>query len=322
MATEKRGYCQIKRYSWFGYNLFPRLENYPLLEFLYLTPYLFFRSFIWLLFNHRNVSLIHSHGLNAAFIGNILKLVFKKKHICSTHTLYQFKDRFTVFASSIIFSLPDSLLCLSKKSRDQLISWGIAPPKIALYKHWIDLKKFTVGKKAKKFTCLFVGRLIPQKGISLFLKIAIHFPNLNFIIAGNGPMENVVKSFAQKRQNVNYLGGLNNFELAKVYKQASLFCICSQYPEAFGRVLMEATASGLPVVGSNLGCIPQVLDKSVSILFKPKLQNFTDAISSLSTNHQRYYQLQKKCRPYAINKFSQRNFRMISKSYQKLLDTN
>lgn len=320
LSKEKRELCNIIRFPWFGYQLFPRLEKYPLVEFIYLTPYLFIRSFFWLLFNKQKISIIHSQGLNAAFIGNILAYIFNKKHLCSTHAVYENVSGISEKITKHILSHCHKILCLSKASIEQLKKWGVNEQKISLYRYWINLKNFIPSEKSDIFKILFVGRLIAKKGIRVILKTASLLPDQQFIIVGNGPLENEVKIFSTKHKNIEFLGGIEYSQLPNIYQKASLFCIASQYPEGFGRVLMEAVASGLPVIGSNMGAIPEALDKSVSILFKPRTKNFVTHIKSLTQNKNIYNNLQKNCRSYAQKKFSNKNFNTFLTTYQKLQD--
>lgn len=315
LPKEKIGLCQISRFKWFGYQLFPKLEKYPLLDFLYITPYLFIRIFIWLIKNHSKVSVIHSQGFNAAFMGNILAKIFHKKHLCSTHAVYENINGFSKNITVKVLSKCDHILCLSRASINQLQKWGIDTNKVSLYRYWIDLNKFTSSPPPKKFTCLFVGRLIAKKGIKTILRTATKLSKINFLIAGNGPLENEVKNFSKKHNNIQYLGAIPNKDLPKIYHQASVFLIASQYPEGYGRVSMEALASGLPVIGSNLGAIPEVVDKQVGILFPPTQKNFQKTIEYLSQNPLKYKLIQKKCRSYALNNFSAKNFQLIKKYY-------
>ncbi len=323
LSREKKDYCQIIRFKWFGYQLFPKLEKYPLLDFLYITPYLLIRSFIWLLFNKNKINIIHSQGFNAAFIGNILAKIFHKKHLCSTHAIYENINGVSRFLTVWVLKHTNHILCLSQKSQTQLIQWGINVQKISVYKYWVNLKNFSPGdKNKKKFTALFVGRLIAKKGIKVILQTAKKLPSINFIIAGNGPLENYVSDFSKKYKNIHYLGAIPNNKLPEIYRQASIFCIASQYPEGFGRVSMEAVASGLPVIGSNLGSIPEALDNTVSVLFRPTTKNFIKTLKKLSTQTKNYQRLQSNCRPYAEKHFSAFNFKIIFNTYQQLLNIN
>lgn len=322
VSRETIGYCQIVRYKWFGYQLFPKLEKYPMLDFLYITPYLLIRSIFWLLSNKNKIDIIHSQGFNAAFIGNILAKTFHKKHLCSTHAIYENINGISRKLTVQVLKQTDHLLCLSQKSLIQLTQWGINHNKISLYKYWVNLNTFSPGDKTKKFTVLFVGRLIAKKGIKIILQCAKKIPSVNFIIAGNGPLEKYVSIFSSKYKNIEYLGAIPNYKLSEIYRRASIFCIASQYPEGFGRVSMEAVASGLPVIGSNLGSIPEALDNTVSILFKPTVINFTSTLKKLSLKSKQYLALKLNCRSYAENNFSASNFKIILKAYSQLLNTN
>lgn len=322
LSSEKRGLCHIVRFKWFGYQLFPKLEKYPILDFLYLTPYLLIHSFVWLLFNNKKINIIHSQGFNAAFIGNILAKVFRKKHLCSTHAIYENIGGISKIITVYVLSKCDQILCLSQGSMTQLKDWGLTPIKLKLYRYWINLNIFSPKTQPKKFTVLFVGRLIAKKGIKTILETAKKLPSVNYIIVGNGPLENFVTNFSNSHKNIRYLGAIRNIDLPQIYHQASIFCIASQYPEGYGRVIMEAVASGIPVIGSNLGAIPEALDKSVSILFKPTPNNFIKNINLLLKNPTLLQNLKANCHSYAKKQFSSQNFQIILNSYHQLLDTN
>jgi len=76
---------EISRLPWFGFNLFSKLEPFPILEFLYITPWLLINAFIFLLFKKNFIKVIHAQGLNSAFIGALLKVIFRKRLVVSTH---------------------------------------------------------------------------------------------------------------------------------------------------------------------------------------------------------------------------------------------
>jgi len=100
---------------------------------------------------------------------------------------------------------------------------------------------------------------------------------------------------------------------------ADVFLFPSLYAEGWGRTAMEAVACGLPVLGSNLGAIPENLDPSVSILFKPTFNNFKTQITKLLTTPKKYSKLQKNCRPYALKYFSSKNFTNLKNIYLSTL---
>ncbi len=308
---------QIWRFPWLGHNLFHSLEKYPFFDFLYLTPYLLIRSLIWMISHHQSINIIHSHGFNAAFIGNILSKIFSKKHITSTHAVYDHIQGLSRFLVVSVLNSVDHILCLSQSSQKQLINWGITPSKTSLFRYWINLEYFKPTKfPPQKFTILYVGRLLAKKGIRLLLKLAPKFPHLDFHFVGTGPEAKTITTYSQKYPNIKFFGPIPNQQVLKYYHQSSIFCLPSLYQEGFGRVVIEATACGLPVIASNLGGLKEALTPEVAILVKPTLNNLAQAITKLSKNKKLYQSLQKNCRPYTLKNFSLKNLTLITKYYQ------
>ncbi len=323
---EKRGEnIYIRRYKWFGENLFHVIEKYPFFDFLYLTPYLFLRIFWWLIFNHKRIDIIHAQGLNAGFIGVVLKKIFKKKLIVSIHAIYEI-DKNSSTAKKIvkILSKADKILTLSKASYREILSLGINQNKLAVFKYWIDLNKFKplnkniLRKKTNnKFTVLFVGRLIAKKGIKILIQVAKKLTQIDFIFIGVGPEDNFLKTQQKLTKNITFLGSLANYKLTYYYNMANVLCMPSLYEEGFGRTGMEAVACGLPVVGSIKGGISEALDNKVSLLIKPTTENFLKAIHKLYKNKKLYNKLKINCRSYAQKNFSSKNINLITKHYDK-----
>jgi len=325
-SYEKRGNSiEIKRYKWFGRNLFHKVEKFPFVDFIYITPYLFLRTFIWLLFNKKKIDVIHAQGFNAAFIGTVFKRIFKKKLIVSTHAIYEI-DKNSNTAKHIVRVLnkADKVLCLSEGSYNELISFGLSEEKLDIFKYWIDLEVFKPYKNNEfrdelgiknVFTVLFVGRLIDKKGTRVLCEVAKEIPDMNFVFVGTGPDEDYLKEQEKKNRNIKFVGFVRNDLLYKYYNSSDVFCIPSQYEEGFGRVVMEAVACGLPVVGSNKGGIPEALDSSVSILIEPTVENLKREIEELYRNKDRYFKLKNNCRSYAERNFSEKNIELITKYY-------
>lgn len=112
---------------------------------------------------------------------------------------------------------------------------------------------------------LFVGQLAQGKGVDLLLKVftnlTVEFPNLQLFIAGSGPLLDEVKYTVKRlnmEKNVNVLGFVPpNGTLKKLYRGCDIFVQPSDfYGEGFPRVILEAWASGLPVVATKLGGVP------------------------------------------------------------------
>jgi glycosyltransferase involved in cell wall biosynthesis len=324
---ELDGNCiQINRYRWFGGNLFHKLENYPILDFLYLTPYLLIRSFFFMLSNARNIDVIHAQGLNAGIIGIILKTIFQKRFLISLHAIYQNIDyhSLTSLLARVIINRADVILGMSKAVNDQFNQTGIKRRSIEEYRYWVDLNLFKPSnlKESRnkvgiddRFTVLFVGRLIPIKGIKLLVEIARQLDQIQFVFVGGGPLESFLKSASIQSPNIKFLGQVQNVHLPYYYNSADIFCIPSQYEEGLGRVVMESVACGTPVIGSNRGGISEALGETVSILVKPTHNNLKNVIKTLYTDKEKLKTLKNNCRDYAIMNYSEQNLDLITRHY-------
>jgi len=123
----------------------------------------------------------------------------------------------------------------------------------------IDSEAFKPGSRAREFskataTVLFVGRLEERKGLLRLLEamklLQKIYPQLQLLIVGEGEERKPCEAFVKKHalQNIRFLGKKTDAELTLVYQSADIFCSPALYGESFGIVLLEAMASGLPVV--------------------------------------------------------------------------
>ena len=129
-----------------------------------------------------------------------------------------------------------------------------------------DIQKIRVEDHLKHPAILFVGGLGKVKGIDVLLNavpiIRKEIPNLHVYIAGSGYEDNNLKKLVEElniENNVNFLGFISGDEKYAYYKSADIYVQPSRY-ETFGVVLLEAMACGKPIVASNVGGIPFVVD--------------------------------------------------------------
>jgi hypothetical protein len=107
------------------------------------------------------------------------------------------------------------------------------------------------------FNVLYVGRLSQEKGIDLlaesFLIARDHDPRLHLVLAGRGPEEESLRR--RLGSAATFLGWVGGDRLAQVYASADLFMFAST-TDTFGQVILEAQASGLPVLATNAAVRP------------------------------------------------------------------
>lgn len=119
---------------------------------------------------------------------------------------------------------------------------------------------------APGFTVLFVGRVIPRKGVPLLIR-AMHRLNRHIparlVVAGDGKPAYLrqLKVLARRLGvRVSFLGNIPHEDIHSLYQAADCFICPSQRHESFGLVNVEAMASGLPVIASRNGGIREIID--------------------------------------------------------------
>lgn len=165
----------------------------------------------------------------------------------------------------------DLFIATTKLSKQILIAEGCDSQKITVIYPGIDLDRFRFKKiNSKKVnTILFVGRLVPEKGIwtilDTFTFLHNNYPELRLIICGEGPEKAKLIQATQKRNlssSVIYIN-VPYKRMHNVYQQADIFVLASYvtryWKEQFGMVLVEAMASGVPIVATYSGAIPEVI---------------------------------------------------------------
>lgn len=116
----------------------------------------------------------------------------------------------------------------------------------------------------------FFGRLSKEKGL-LTLLDAIKNTNLNLKIAGNGPLQKDVENYASDFSHIDYLGYKSGKELEKLINNASYIIVPSEWYENNPMTVLEAFANGRPVIGADIGGIPEiVIDGKTGFLFKSR----------------------------------------------------
>jgi glycosyltransferase involved in cell wall biosynthesis len=120
------------------------------------------------------------------------------------------------------------------------------------------------GMRASTFG--YVGRLVPEKGIDVFLRALAEVGEARALVAGDGPQRRNLEALAGRLRiadRVRFLGSLPPREAVELIGSLDALVLPSlttrSWSEQFGRVLVEAMATGVPVIASRSGAIPQTI---------------------------------------------------------------
>lgn len=147
---------------------------------------------------------------------------------------------------------------------------GIPKEKLIQISNSVNTDRYKPNYTQGKYI-LFVGRISKEKGVLTLIK-AVKGLSVPLKIVGEGPMGEECKKYVQKNNihNVHFEGHRSGSELADLYEKAIFLVVPSEWYEVFGLIILEAFASGKPVIASNIGGIPElVLEKETGLLFEP-----------------------------------------------------
>ena len=218
----------------------------------------------------RRANIVHLHAPNllatlaSLFIGKRPKLVihwhsdivgkgFLRLLVMPLEWLSLSRAKSILVTSQLYADSSKFIQFFCKKLR--VVPLGVASPEIKQGQEHLSprLKSFVAGRRL----LLCVGRLTAYKGFSVLIEAAKYFPDdVAIVVAGGGELITPLTEQINREQlggKVLLAGRVSDEELIALYLNADLFCLPSiERSEAFGVVLIEAMAYGLPIVATNI----------------------------------------------------------------------
>lgn len=205
------------------------------------------------------------------------------------------------FKQSVIHEA-DHFHCLTQKAKQCLIKEGCDPKKITVIGYGVNLDRFKPKSLDTKYKILntrvlFVGRLVKEKGILDLLEACQNLAgnssalpqndDIELQIIGKEPLGTRIRarSFSRCFGRDQDDGMMSYENMPKVYQNADIFVLPSKptkyWEEYYGMAILEAMASGLPIISTKSGAIPEIIGKA-GILVKPgNIQELKQALLQL-----------------------------------------
>lgn len=285
-------------------------------------------------FKTNKIDIVHTHGYTATTIGRLTAYLAGVKiiiaHIHSTYYNYTKKQ---LRIEKILSLFTKKIICCSGAVADFVKETEkINPRKIQVIYNGIDVHKFEVVSSVKKqenkrFTIGCVASLVEHKGHKYLLEAAKEVldalpDKVRFMLVGDGILKEQLEAQARSlgiAEHVSFMGNVTNIEALVGTFDISVLASCER--EGLGIALIEAMAGGIPVIGTNIGGIPEIIEnKKNGLLVKPHdSKSMAQSIITMCNNWDKTKIMGENARVTVQKKFSKEvMLKAIAKLYLEL----
>lgn len=165
----------------------------------------------------------------------------------------------------------DTFICPSEFMASKMELGGFSKQKLTVLCNFVDPQKLallqrTDGSERNQYYC-YVGRLSEEKGVRTLLKAAATC-NFELRIAGGGPLADELKAAYAQFPQIKFLGHLDAEAVASLLSHAKCSVMPSECNENNPLGVIESLCAGTPVVGAEMGGIPELIDHSTGCTFE------------------------------------------------------
>ncbi len=180
----------------------------------------------------------------------------------------------------------DKIITPTEFYKTKLIEDGIDKNKIIAIHNFVDTKEYDIERKDEGYA-LYIGRLSKEKGILNLIKAFSNVKKGELKIAGEGPeKENIIKFIEENKlqHRIKILGFINKDEVKEKIRKCRFVVVPSIWYENCPYSIVEALAIGKPVIGTDIGGIPEIVkNKKSGLTYK------YDDINQLTNKMEKLY---------------------------------
>ena len=224
--------------------------------------------------------------------GSPCELCFHSKHYVLRHKCVKQKMSTSLVAyleaklwnRKVLEKYTEKFICPSFFLQDKMAQGGFKKEKTVVLHNFFQSIEPPVVTPKNNYYC-YVGRLSPEKGVETLLEAAKQLPYPLKVIGGGDKLAEYQKSFTGSP--IEFMGYLAYSELIPIIQRARFTVIPSEWYENNPFSVIESLCMGTPVLGSNMGGIPELVEKNVNgYLFEPG--NVEDLKEKIKTCYLRF----------------------------------
>lgn len=212
----------------------------------------------------------------------------------------------------------DKIIAPSEFYKLKLIQDGITENKIEALHNFINIEDYNVTIEDEGYA-LYYGRIIKEKGVLNLIKAFKNIKNSKLYIAGDGPDIEKVKKYIHENNmddTVKLLGYLNSSQVKEYVRKARFIVVPSIWYENCPYSVLETLAMGKPIIGSNLGGIPELVkDNETGLIYKyNSVKELEEKMNDLLNSKEKAVQFGKNAKEIAKKDFSKDEY------YDKIIE--
>jgi glycosyltransferase involved in cell wall biosynthesis len=213
----------------------------------------------------------------------------------------------------------DTYIALSEFARTKFVAGGLPADRIVVKPNFLPHDP-GAGAHEGGFA-LYAGRLSPEKGIAALVRLWGRLaPGIPLRIIGSGPLETLA---ADSPATVEWLGWQPRERVLAAMKDASFLVFPTEWYEGFPMVLLEAMATGLPVIASRQGSVPEIVrDGTSGVLVPPGDPEHWEGALRWAISHPKDLAAmgQQGRRAFEGNYTQEVGYRLLSEVYQRTIE--
>lgn len=210
----------------------------------------------------------------------------------------------------------DVIITPSEFYREKFVQFGINPEKVIHLSNFLNYDKKAIVQGKKEYY-LYFGRLSEEKGIITLLN-AVNNLDIKLKIVGTGPLREEVESISSKLNNVKVLGFKSGKELEEIIAKSKAVIIPSEWYENGPYSAIEALSLGRPIIGANIGGIPEFISDNGFLFESGDANNLKSVITRLENIAQGdYRKMEEKSQAIFLEQYTAENhFHKLMKIYE------
>ena len=220
----------------------------------------------------RDASMFRTNQINGAWCGLVAKLLFRKKLIVRCGYLWAdsvrrvtsspWRRAMATLLEWIVLRGADRIVVATDADASQIRKrHGVQSNRVTVIPNYVDTRKFRPdpGIVPEPDRISFVGRLAAEKNVESLIEALEGLPHLKLTIVGDGPLRSRLAAHARERGvDIEFVGRLPHARVAEVLARSAAFVLPSHY-EGHPKALVEAMACGVPVIGTRVAGIRDVI---------------------------------------------------------------